>query len=112
MTMETRAIAKFVHVSASKARLVARNIQGLPVEDAMNVLTFTPKRAAGIIKKVLTSAIANAEQLSGIDVDSLVVKSVQVDGGPMLKRIRPRAMGRAYRIRKRTSHITVVVEES
>ena len=110
--METRADDKFVRVSAQKARLVADTIKGLPVEDALNVLTFTPKAAAGLIRKVLVSAVANAEQLPGIDVDSLVVKNVQVDGGPMLKRIRPRAMGRAYRIRKRTSHITVVVEES
>ena len=110
--METRAVAKFVRVSAQKARLVADTVRGLPVEDALNVLAFTPKKAAELIRKVLVSAVANAEQLPGIDVDSLVVKRVQVDGGPMLKRIRPRAMGRAYRIRKRTSHITVVVEES
>ncbi|WP_028587356.1 50S ribosomal protein L22 [Desulfocurvus vexinensis] len=110
--METRAIAKYVRLSPQKARLVARNIKGLPVEDAMNILRFTPKKAAEMIGKVLHSAIANAEQLPGVDVDSLVVKQVVIDEGPTMKRIMPRAMGRANRILKRTAHITVVVEES
>jgi len=110
--METRAIAKYVRLSPQKARLVARNIKGLPVEDAMNILRFTPKKAAEMISKVLHSAIANAEQLPGVDVDSLVVKQVVIDEGPTMKRIMPRAMGRANRILKRTAHITVVVEES
>ncbi|MCK9239741.1 50S ribosomal protein L22 [Desulfocurvus sp.] len=110
--METRAIAKYVRLSPQKARLVARNIKGLPVEDAMNILRFTPKKAAQMIGKVLHSAVANAEQLPGVDVDSLVVKQVVVDEGPTMKRIMPRAMGRANRILKRTAHITVVVEES
>lgn len=110
--METRAIAKYVRLSPQKARLVARNIKGLPVEDAMNILRFTPKKAAQMIGKVLHSAIANAEQLPGVDVDSLVVKQVVIDEGPTMKRIMPRAMGRANRILKRTAHITVVVEES
>ncbi len=110
--METRAIAKYIRLSPQKARLVARNIQGLPVEDAINILRFTPKKAAELIGKVLDSAVANAEQLPGVDVDTLVVKQVRIDEGPTLKRIRPRAMGRANRIFKRTSHITVVVEES
>jgi len=110
--METRAVAKYLRLSAQKARLVARNIKGLPVEDAMNILRFTPKKAARMISKVLHSAVANAEQLPGVDVDSLVVKQVLIDEGPTLKRIMPRAMGRANRILKRTSHITVVVEES
>ena len=110
--METRAIAKYVRLSPQKARLVARKITGLPVEDAMNILRFTPKKAAQMIGKVLHSAIANAEQLPGVDVDSLVVKQVVIDEGPTMKRIMPRAMGRANRILKRTAHITVVVEES
>ncbi len=110
--MEMKATAKFMRVSARKARLVARNIKGLPVEDAINSLRFTPKRAAEIIGKVLHSAVSNAEQLPGVDVDSLVVKQVIVNEGPTWKRFMPRAMGRVTRINKRTSHITVVVEES
>ncbi|MBU1001470.1 MAG: 50S ribosomal protein L22 [Proteobacteria bacterium] len=110
--METKAVAKYQRLSAQKARLVARNVLGMPVEDAINVLRFTPKKAAKLIGKVLHSAVANAEQLPGVDVDNLVVKQVLVDEGPTLKRIKPRAMGRANRILKRTSHITVVVAES
>lgn len=110
--METRAVAKYLRLSPQKARLVARNIKGMPVEDAMNILRFTPKKAARMISKVLHSAVANAEQLPGVDVDSLVVKQVLVNEGPTMKRIMPRAMGRANRILKRTAHITVVVEES
>lgn len=110
--MESRATAKYVRVPAQKARLVARNIKGLPVEDAVNVLKFTPKKAAKVIGKVLHSAVANAEQLPGVDVDSLTVKQVIVDEGPSWKRFIPRAMGRASRIIKRTSHITVILEEN
>ncbi len=110
--MEARATAKFIRISPQKTRLVARNINGLPVEDALNVLKFTPKKAAFEVSKVLHSAVANAEQIPGVDIDSLTVKQVIVNPGPMWKRIMPRAMGRAYRILKRTSHITVVVEES
>lgn len=109
--METRAVAKYTRISAQKARLVARNVQGKRVEDAINILTFTPKKAATLINKVLHSAVANAEQ-AGVEVDNLVVKQVIVDEGPTLKRIMPRAMGRANRILKRTSHITVVVAEA
>ncbi|BBD07122.1 50S ribosomal protein L22 [Desulfovibrio ferrophilus] len=110
--METKAVAKYQRLSPQKARLVARNVLGLPVEDAINILRFTPKKAAKLIGKVLHSAVANAEQLPGVDVDNLVVKQVLVNEGPTLKRIKPRAMGRANRILKRTSHITVVVAES
>ena len=110
--MDVRATAKYMRISPQKARLVARNIKGMPVEDAMNVLKFTPKKAARLIGKVLHSAVANAEQLPGIDVDSLYVKQVIVNEGPTWKRHRPRAMGRVTRILKRTSHITVVVDES
>ena len=109
--MEAKATAKFIRVSARKARLVAANISGRPVEDALNILKFTPKKSAKILSKVLYSAIANAEQLPGVDVDSIVVDKVLVNEGPTWKRIMPRAMGRAYRILKRTSHITVVVKE-
>ncbi|WP_029893987.1 50S ribosomal protein L22 [Desulfohalovibrio reitneri] len=110
--MEARAVAKFIRVSPRKTRLVADNIKGLPVEDALNMLRFTPKKPAKVLSKVLHSAVSNAEQLPGVDVDSLFVKHVQINEGPTWKRIMPRAMGRAYRIRKRTSHITVVVDES
>ena len=110
--MEAKATAKYMRVSAQKARLVARNIKGLPVEDAINILKFTPKKAARILGKVLDSAVANAEQVPGVDVDALSVKQVIINEGPTWKRFMPRAMGRVTRILKRTSHITVVVEES
>ncbi len=109
--METRAIARYIRISPRKARLVAHNITGKPVEDALNILKFTPKKAAVQISKVLSSAIANAEQNTSLDIDSLFVKQVRVDEGPTWKRIKPRAMGRANRILKRTSHITVIVDE-
>lgn len=108
--MQAQATWRFARVSPQKTRLVARNVQGLPVEDALNILRFTPKKSADILFKVLTSAVANAEQ-TGSDVDILAVKQIIIDGGPKYKRIMPRAMGRAYRILKPTSHITVVVEE-
>lgn len=109
--MEARALAKHTRVSPRKTRLVAKNIKGKPVEDALNILAFTPKKAARILSKVLRSAIANAEQLPGVDIDTLYVKQVRIDEGPTWKRIMPRAMGRATRILKRTSHITVIVDE-
>ncbi len=109
--MKARAIAKNQRVSPRKARLVARNIKGLPVEEAMNILKFTPKKSAVLIGKVLHSAVANAEQNFKVDVDSLQVSQVIVNEGPSWKRYMPRAMGRVNRIIKRTSHITVVVEE-
>ncbi len=80
--MEARSVAKFIRVSAQKARLVARNVTGKPVEDALNVLKFTPKKAARLIEKVLTTAIANAEHNSKLNVDNLYVKEVRIDGGP------------------------------
>ena len=107
--MESRATLKFIRISPRKARLVARNVNGLPVEDALNLLRFTPKKAAEIIYKVLYSAVANAQQI-GADVDSLQVKQVVVSDGPTWMRIKPRSMGRANRILKRTSHITVILE--
>lgn len=108
--MQAKAIAKFIRVSPQKARIVAATIKGRPVEEAMNILKFTPKKAARIIGKVLHSALSNAEQMS-VDVDTLTVKDVVVNQGPTAKRVLPRSMGRANRILKRTSHITVVVEE-
>ncbi|BDQ35299.1 50S ribosomal protein L22 [Pseudodesulfovibrio portus] len=109
--MEAKAVAKFVRVSPRKTRIVAENIKGKGVEDALNILRFTPKKPAEILSKVLYSAISNAEQMPGVDVDSLIVDTVMINEGPTWKRIQPRAMGRAYRIRKRTSHITIVVKE-
>ncbi len=109
--MEAKAVAKYIRVSPRKTRLVAENIKGKGVEDALNILRFTPKKPAQILSKVLYSAISNAEQMPGVDVDSLIVEAVMVNEGPTWKRIQPRAMGRAYRIRKRTSHITIVVKE-
>jgi len=109
--METKAIARFIRISPQKARLVGENVRGLPAEDAVNILNYTPKKAARLLKKVLNSALANAEQNYSLDLDNLYVKQVRVDEGPTLKRIQPRAMGRANRILKRTSHITVIVEE-
>jgi large subunit ribosomal protein L22 len=109
--MEARAVAKYIRISPQKARLVADVVRGKDVEHAITTLRFMPKKAAGILRKVLESAVANAEQTETIDVDTLYVKEIQINGGPMLKRFRPRAMGRAGKILKRTSHITVIVDE-
>ena len=109
--MKVSAVLKNARVSAQKARLVADLIRGKSVEQALNTLTFTPKKSAVLMKKVLESAIANAEHNSKLNVDNLYVKEVRIDGGPSWKRIQSRAMGRAYRIIKRSSHITVVVDE-
>lgn len=110
--MEAKAIAKNIRISPQKARLVADLVRGNDVESAINTLRFMPKKAARIIRKLIESAIANANQNEAIDVDTLYVKTVFVDGGSMLKRIRPRAMGRATKILKRSSHITVVLDEA
>ena len=104
------AIARFVRVTPMKARRVVDLVRGLPVDEALSILQFAPQAAADNVRKLLESAIANAENGEGLDRDSLVVSKVTVDEGPTLKRWRPRAQGRAYRIRKRTSHITVVVQ--
>ncbi|MEW5724322.1 MAG: 50S ribosomal protein L22 [Thermodesulfobacteriota bacterium] len=109
--MAAKAVAKFMRVAPRKVRIVAENIKGRPVEAAINLLTFTPKKAGRILLKVVKSAVANAEQNQGLDVDKLVVGKVFIDEGPSLKRWRARAQGRAYHIRKRTSHITVVLDE-
>lgn len=109
--MEAKAISRYVRISPQKTRLVSANIKGKPVEDALNILKFTPKKSAELLLKTLYSAISNAENVNGLNVDALYVKNVIVDEGPTWKRIQPRAMGRAYRVLKRTSHITVVVEE-
>lgn len=110
--MQSVATAKNVRITARKARLVARNVKGMPVESALNVLKFTPKKAADIIYKVMRSALANAEdRLAGVDVDAMTVKDVIVNEGPTWKRFMPRSQGRANSIMKRTSHITVILSE-
>jgi large subunit ribosomal protein L22 len=107
--METRAKLYGVRLSAQKGRLVADMIRGLPVERALNVLAFTPKKGARIIKKVLESAIANAEHNDGADVDELRVTGIQVERGMVLKRFHARAKGRGNRINKPSCHIFVTV---
>jgi large subunit ribosomal protein L22 len=109
---ETAAILKYTRLSPQKARLVADQVRGLPVEQALNLLTFSERKAARVVKKVLESAIANAEHNEGADVDELKVSAIYVDEGPTMKRLRARAKGRASRILKRTSHITVKVSDS
>ena len=109
--MQAVAKLRFARISAQKGRLVADPIRGLPVEHALNMLSFSKKKGAAMVKKVLDSAIANAENNEGADVDELTVKYVTVDEGPTMKRIRARAKGRASRILKRTSHITVTVAD-
>ena len=109
--MEALAKHRFARTSAQKARLVADQIRGLHVEKALEVLAYSPKKSAALVKKVLESAIANAEHNEGADVDELKVSTIFVDEGLTMKRIRPRAKGRADRILKRTCHITVKVAE-
>ena len=109
--MEVAAKLKGARISAQKARLVADQVRGKPVEEALNVLEFSNKKAAHIVKKVLDSAIANAENNEGADVDELKVSTVFVDEGMTMKRLRPRAKGRADRILKRSCHITVKVAD-
>ncbi len=110
--MEVLAKHRFARISPQKVRLVADQIRGLPVEAALNTLTFSTTKASDLMKQVLESAIANAEHNEGADIDELKVSTVFVDAGPVMKRIQPRAKGRANRIIKRTSHITVCVADS
>ncbi|WP_298850971.1 50S ribosomal protein L22 [uncultured Aquimonas sp.] len=107
--METKAILRGASISAQKVRLVADQVRGLPVGRADNLLKFSEKKAAHIVRKVLLSAVANAENNDGADVDELKVARIFVDEGPTMKRFHARAKGRGARILKRTSHITVVV---
>ena len=110
--MEAVAKAKFVRISARKARLVADAIRGMRVGEALGKLQFTPKKAAVLFHAVVSSAVANAtSQYPGVDVDNLYIQKAYVDEGPTAKRWRPRAMGRAFTIRKRSSHLTVVLGE-
>jgi large subunit ribosomal protein L22 len=107
--METKAILRGARISAQKARLVADQVRGMPVGSATNLLSFSNKKAAVLVKKLLLSAVANAENNDGADVDELKVAKIFVDEGTVMKRMHARAKGRGARILKRTSHITVVV---
>lgn len=109
--MEVAAKLRGAGLSAQKARLVADQIRGKSVEDALDILNFSPKKGAAVVKKVLQSAIANAEHNEGADIDELKVSTIFVDEGLTMKRIKPRAKGRADRICKRTCHITVKVAD-
>ena len=108
---QAQAIAKFIRVQPRKARLVIDEIRGRYAEEALNFLRFIPNRAAGYISKVLTSAVANAANNHGLEPQNLKLIEARVDEGPRMKRVQPRAQGRAYRILKRTSHITIIVQE-
>ncbi len=107
--MSTTAVVKGVRLSAQKGRLVADQIRGLSVDKALNILSFSPKKAAVIIKRGLESAIANAEHNDGADIDELKVTTIYIDKGASLKRMMPRAKGRGNSIEKQTCHITIIV---
>ncbi len=109
--MEIKAITRYARISPLKLRLPISEVKGKNAEQALMLLKFMPLKAAGIIHKTLQSAVANAEHNNELDVDKLIVKNIIVDQGPSMKRIRPRARGRAARILKRTSHLTVIVEQ-
>jgi large subunit ribosomal protein L22 len=109
--MQVSAKLRHAHISAQKCRLVADQIRGLGADRALNVLNFSTKKAAPLIKKVLVSAISNAEHNEGADIDELKVATICVDEGPSMKRMRPRAKGRGNKIVKRTSHITITVSD-
>ena len=110
--METSAVLKHARISPFKARLVADQVRGMHVEKALDILKFSNKKAATLVKKLLNSAIANAENNDGADIDELKISAIFVDQGPTSKRVRPRARGRADRILKRTCHITVKVADN
>jgi large subunit ribosomal protein L22 len=109
--MEASAKLSFARLSPRKTRLVVDMVRGKGIQDALNILRFSPQPSAKLISKLLSSAIANAEQKGASDVDRLFVKTIFVDGGPVLKRFVPRAQGRASKIRKPTSHISVVLAD-
>lgn len=110
--MESRAKAKYIRITPRKLRTVSDLVRGKDINEALTILKFSPRRrAATAISKVLESAVANADQTGKVDVDTLYIKTLMIDQGPVLKRYMPRAQGRAFRILKRTSHISVVLEE-
>lgn len=110
--MEVAAKLKTVMISPQKVRLVADQVRGMPVEKAIDLLAYSPKKAAGLVKKVLESAIANAEHNEGADIDELHISTIFIDAGPVSKRMRPRAKGRGNQILKRSSHITIRVSDT
>ena len=110
--MQTSAKHRYAKISPQKCRLVADQVRGLPVDKALTLLIYSNKKAAAMLRKVLESAIANAEHNDGADIDELKVSSIYIDQGPVMKRMRARAKGRGNRIVKRTSHITVTVADS
>jgi large subunit ribosomal protein L22 len=109
--MEVKAVLRHVHTSPQKVRTIVDAVKGKPVERGLSTLKFMPQKTAGIVAKVIRSAVANADENLGVDVDSLVIKNIIADQGPTLKRFHARARGRGSRILKRTSHITVILEE-
>lgn len=109
--MEVKASLKYARVGAQKARIVADLVRGKSVDEAIRALTYTDRKPGAMIMKLLKSAVANAEQTKMIDIDNLYVKTIYVDQGPSMKRFRPRAQGRAFGIRKKLSHINIVLDE-
>ena len=109
--METRASARYVRISPQKIRLIMSQVRGKKIEEALDMLAFSPKKGARILKKLINSAVSNIEQHSSVDFDLYYIKRVYADEGPTLKRWRPRARGRATKIRKRSSHLTVILDE-
>jgi large subunit ribosomal protein L22 len=109
--MEVRAAAKYVRISPQKVRKLIDAVKGKPVEEGLDLLKFMPQKAASIVEKTIRSAVANADQIPDMDVDSLVIQNITADQGPTLKRFKARARGRGTRILKRTSHITVILSE-
>lgn len=109
--MEVKAVAKFIRISPRKVRILVDGIKGKPVEKGLDAVRFMPQKSAGILEKLIRSAVANADQNPSMDVDSLIIRNIIVDGGPTLKRFKARARGRGSRILKRTSHITVILSE-
>lgn len=109
--MEARAKLSYARLSPQKTRWVVDMVRGKDVQEALNILKFSPQKAAAVVSKLVSSAVANAEQKGVADVDRLVVKAINVDQGPVLRRFMPRAQGRATKIRKPTSHITVILGE-
>ena len=109
--MEVKAVAKYERISPQKIRKLIGAVKGKPVQAGLEILRFMPLKGASIVEKVLRSAVANADQKEGIDVDDLIIRNIIADPGPMLKRFRARARGRGTRILKRTSHITVYLSE-
>jgi large subunit ribosomal protein L22 len=110
--MEVRALLRYARISPQKVRKIIDAVKGKPVQKGLEILKFMPQKSAGIVEKIVRSAVANADQNANLDVDSLVIRNITADQGSVLKRFRARARGRGTRIVKRTSHITVVLSES